>query len=58
MLLVSPYIAFVFRVVYLLYTTILMVFEELYGFNVDLTGLMYISLGIGNILDWLVCTFS
>ncbi|KAI3342528.1 major facilitator superfamily domain-containing protein [Ustulina deusta] len=55
--LLSLYIAFVFGVVYLLYTTIPTVFEETYGFNVDLTGLVYLSLGLGNILGWLVCTF-
>ncbi|KAI1365843.1 major facilitator superfamily domain-containing protein [Xylaria arbuscula] len=55
--LLSLYIAFVFGTVYLLYTTIPTVFEETYGFNVDLTGLVYLSLGLGNILGWLVCTF-
>ncbi|KAJ8130782.1 hypothetical protein O1611_g2847 [Lasiodiplodia mahajangana] len=55
--LLSLYIAFVFGVVYLLYTTIPGVFEETYGFNVDLTGLVYLPLGLGNILGWLVCTF-
>ncbi|KAI8634670.1 major facilitator superfamily domain-containing protein [Xylariaceae sp. FL1651] len=55
--LLTLYIAFVFGVVYLLYTTIPAVFEDIYGFNVDLTGLVYLSLGIGNILGWVVCTF-
>jgi MFS family permease len=55
--LLSLYIAFVFGVVYLLYTTIPTVFEETYGFDVDLTGLVYLALGLGNILGWLVCTF-
>ncbi|KAI0102741.1 major facilitator superfamily domain-containing protein [Nemania sp. FL0031] len=55
--LLSLYIAFVWGVIYLLYTTIPGVFEETYGFNVDLTGLVYLSLGLGNILGWLVCTF-
>ncbi|KAI0538039.1 major facilitator superfamily domain-containing protein [Xylaria digitata] len=55
--LLSLYIAFVFGVVYLLYTTIPTVFEETYGFDVDLTGLVYVSLGLGNILGWIVCTF-
>ncbi|KAI0419237.1 major facilitator superfamily domain-containing protein [Xylaria grammica] len=55
--LLSLYIAFVFGVVYLLYTTIPTVFEETYGFDVNLTGLVYLSLGLGNILGWIVCTF-
>ncbi|TGJ86490.1 hypothetical protein E0Z10_g2244 [Xylaria hypoxylon] len=54
--LLSLYIAFVFGVVYLLYTTIPSVFEETYGFDVNLTGLVYLSLGLGNILEWIVCT--
>ncbi|KAI1148495.1 hypothetical protein F4825DRAFT_454387 [Nemania diffusa] len=29
---------------------------ETYGFNVNLTGLVYLSLGLGNILGWIVCT--
>ncbi|KAI0517150.1 major facilitator superfamily domain-containing protein [Xylaria bambusicola] len=45
-LLLSLYIAFVFGTVYLLYTTIPAVFEKTYGFNVDLTGLVYLSLGL------------
>ncbi|KAI3326981.1 MFS general substrate transporter [Xylariaceae sp. AK1471] len=56
--LLSLYIAFVFGVVYLLYTTIPTVFEETYAFDVDLTGLVYLSLGLGNVLGWLVVTFS
>ncbi|KAI1775704.1 major facilitator superfamily domain-containing protein [Hypoxylon cercidicola] len=52
----SLYISFVFGVVYLLYTTIPTVFEETYGFDPSLTGLVYISLGFGNILGWLVVT--
>ncbi|KAI1408033.1 putative bicyclomycin resistance protein [Hypoxylon sp. FL1857] len=52
----SLYIAFVFGVVYLLYTTIPTVFEETYGFDVKFTGLVYLSLGVGNVIGWLVCT--
>jgi MFS family permease len=55
--LLTLYIAFVFGVVYLLYTTIPVVFEDTYGFNVDLTGLVYLFLGTGNILGWAFCTF-
>ncbi|KAK2601550.1 hypothetical protein QQS21_004868 [Conoideocrella luteorostrata] len=53
----SLYIAFVFGAVYLLYTTIPSVFKETYGFNPDQAGLVYISLGVGNVLGWLVTTF-
>ncbi|KAI1809723.1 major facilitator superfamily domain-containing protein [Poronia punctata] len=55
-LLLSLYISFVFGVVYLLYITIPTVFDKTYGFDVNFTGLVYLSLGLGNILGWLVCT--
>lgn len=53
----SLYIAFVFGVVYLLYTTIPTVFEQTYAFSASQTGLVYLALGFGNILGWLVVTF-
>lgn len=63
MLLLSPlilglslYIAFVFGVVYLLYTTIPSVFEDQYKFSTGQTGLVYLALGLGNILAWLLFT--
>ncbi|KAM3534586.1 hypothetical protein MY4038_002136 [Beauveria bassiana] len=52
----SLYIAFVFGVVYLLYTTIPSVFMEQYAFDTDHIGLIYLALGLGNILGWLVNT--
>ncbi|WPH03085.1 MFS general substrate transporter [Acrodontium crateriforme] len=52
----SLYIAFIFGVVYLLYTTIPTVFEDEYGFSVDETGYPYIALGLGNVLAWLLFT--
>lgn len=52
----SLYISFVFGVLYLLYTTIPAVFEDTYGFDANLTGLVYLSLGLGNVLGWLVIT--
>jgi len=52
----SLYIAFVFGVVYLLYTTIPTVFRETYGFNSSQIGLVYLALGLGNVLGWLVST--
>ncbi|KAI1255492.1 hypothetical protein MGN70_003558 [Eutypa lata] len=53
----SLYIAFAFGVVYLLYTTIPAVFEETYGFDPSTSGLVYLSLGVGNVLGWVVVTF-
>lgn len=53
----SLYISFMFGVVYLLYTTIPGVFEDTYGLDVSQTGLVYLALGLGNILGWLVITF-
>jgi MFS family permease len=50
------YIAFVFGVVYLLYTTIPTVFEDEYAFSTEQTGYPYIALGLGNILAWLLFT--
>ncbi|EED21036.1 bicyclomycin resistance protein, putative [Talaromyces stipitatus ATCC 10500] len=52
----SLYISFVFGLVYLLYTTIPTVFEDKYGFNTGETGFPYISLGLGNVLAWLLFT--
>ncbi|EFX03062.1 major facilitator superfamily transporter multidrug resistance [Grosmannia clavigera kw1407] len=52
----SLYIAFVYGVLYLLFTTIPTVFQETYGFNVGLTGLVYLSLGVGNLVGWLGIT--
>ena len=46
-----------FGVVYLLYTTIPIVFGEIYGFDPSRSGLVYLSLGVGNVLDWLVIIF-
>ncbi|KAH8692123.1 putative bicyclomycin resistance protein [Talaromyces proteolyticus] len=53
----SLYIAFVFGTVYLLYTTIPTVFQDIYGFDPGQTGLVYLALGLGNVLGWLVITF-
>jgi MFS family permease len=53
----SLYIAFIFGVVYLLYTTIPTVFENEYAFSTEQTGYPYIALGLGNILAWLLFTF-
>ncbi|CEJ91593.1 Putative MFS multidrug transporter [[Torrubiella] hemipterigena] len=52
----SLYISFVFGVVYLLYTTIPSVFTTQYSFDPSQIGLVYLALGAGNILGWLVTT--
>ena len=52
----SLYIAFLFGVNYLLYTTIPTVFEDTYGFKTGKTGLPYVALGGGNIVAWLTFT--
>lgn len=53
---VSLYIAFVYGVLYLLFTTIPTVFEETYNFEVRLTGLVYIAMGVGNLIAWAFVT--
>jgi MFS family permease len=52
----SLYIAFVYGVLYLLFTTIPIVFEETYGWSVGVAGLVYISLGLGNFVGWVIIT--
>jgi hypothetical protein len=52
----SMYIAFIFGVVYLLYTTLPTVFQDKYKFNTGETGIPYIALGLGNALTWLLFT--
>ncbi|KAK2597517.1 hypothetical protein N8I77_012298 [Diaporthe amygdali] len=55
-LLLTIYISFTYGTLYLLFTTIPTVFEETYGFNIGLTGLVYLGLGTGTTLGWLVIT--
>ena len=43
----SLYLAIVYGIMYLLFTTFTFVFEENYGFSQDIVGLVYIGLGIG-----------
>jgi MFS family permease len=52
----SLYIAFTYGVLYLLFTTIPIVFEETYGWSVGTTGLVYIALGAGNLSGWAIIT--
>ena len=46
----SIFCAFVFGLMYLLFTTFPLVFEQQYGFSADVSGLSYLGLGIGMIL--------
>jgi hypothetical protein len=55
---VSLYIAFTYGVLYLLFTTIPVVFQQQYGFSVGITGLIYICLGLGNLIGWVVIASS
>ena len=45
--LMSLYMAIVYGILYLLFTTFTFVFEENYGFSQSIVGLVYIGLGIG-----------
>lgn len=56
-LLLTIYISFTYGTLYLLFTTIPAVFEETYGFNIGLTGLVYLGLGSGTTIGWLLITF-
>jgi multidrug resistance protein len=53
-LVLSLYIAFLYGLLYLLFTTIPTVFMETYGFSVGVSGLVYVALGIANIIGWVV----
>ncbi|POS75629.1 major facilitator superfamily transporter [Diaporthe helianthi] len=55
-LLLTIYISFTYGTLYLLFTTIPTVFQQTYGFSVGLTGLVYLGLGTGSVLGWLVIT--
>ena len=46
-LLISLYVAFIYSLLYLLFTTIPTVFQGVYGWSPQLTGLAYIGLGLG-----------
>ncbi|KAG6363877.1 hypothetical protein INS49_008980 [Diaporthe citri] len=55
-LLLTIYISFTYGTLYLLFTTIPTVFQETYGFSTGLTGLVYLGLGTGTTLGWIVIT--
>ena len=46
----SLYVATIYGMLYLSFTTIPSVFSEVYGFSVELTGLVYIPFGVGMII--------
>lgn len=46
----SLYLAIVYGIMYLLFTTFTFVFEENYGFSQSIVGLVYIGLGVGMLL--------
>ena len=48
--LMSLYMAVVYAILYLLYTTFTFVFEQSYGFSESTVGLVYIGCGIGQLL--------
>lgn len=49
-LMMSLYSAFMFGLIYLLFTTFPAVFEETYGFSAGIAGLVYLGLGLGMIV--------
>lgn len=55
-LFLSIYMAFTYGVLYLLFTTIPIVFRERYRFGTGVAGLVYISMGVGNFAGWAVIT--
>jgi MFS family permease len=48
--LMSLYLAIVYGIMYLLFTTFTFVFEESYGFSQSIVGLVYIGLGVGMLI--------
>ncbi|KAK5000281.1 hypothetical protein LTR28_013114, partial [Elasticomyces elasticus] len=46
----STYMAFVYGILYLLFTTFTFVFEDAYGFTQSNVGLVYIGIGVGMLL--------
>lgn len=56
--LMSLYMAVVYGILYLLFTTFTFVFREAYGFSESTVGLTYIGLGIGNFIGLAALGFS
>ncbi|RAL04138.1 MFS transporter [Aspergillus ibericus CBS 121593] len=57
-LLLSVYMAVVYGLLYLFFTTITSVFEETYGFSTGLSGLAYLGIGIGFLVGLLLIALS
>lgn len=53
---ISLYIAFTYGTLYLLFTTIPVVFQQTYDWSLGITGLVYVCLGVGNMAGWAVVT--
>lgn len=53
----SLYIAFCYGVLYLLFNTIPLVFQDTYGFSLGTTGLVYIPMGIGYAASMAIFSF-
>lgn len=53
----SLYIAFCYGVLYLLFNTIPLVFQDTYGFSLGTTGLVYIPMGIGYAISMALFSF-
>ena len=56
--LMSLYMAVVYGILYLLFTTFTFVFREAYGFSESTVGLTYIGLGIGNFMGLAALGYS
>lgn len=56
--LMSLYMAVVYGILYLLFTTFTFVFQEAYGFSESTVGLTYIGLGIGNFIGLAALGYS
>jgi predicted MFS family arabinose efflux permease len=46
----SLYVATIYDMLYLSFTTILTIFSSVYGFSIELTSLVYLPFGIGMII--------
>ncbi|KXJ85896.1 major facilitator superfamily domain-containing protein [Microdochium bolleyi] len=55
--LLTLYISFLYGTLYLLFTTLTSVLKNQYNFTTGQAGLVYLSLGLGNILGWAIITF-
>ncbi|KAB8230050.1 MFS transporter [Aspergillus alliaceus] len=54
LLIISLYVALVFGVMYLLFTTFTSVFEGQYGFSTSISGLTYLGLGVALVASMLI----